>query len=359
MAVVAVTSLVGLGGCSAPDSAGSGVVVPLPAPSILASSSANTIDPRPVVTAPPPTITAGTSTTSGDSELAALGRAADSQLQQGQIAYNPPSSAVLDEEFQITVRLQVGVTATSSLLRNLPGPGTVTIEPIKVGAYMDAYLDGPGFVVRPINAGRLALSENDVIEFAWVVRATTPGPHTLTLTLVAEVGAQPAKQRTYSRDITVAVEPAPGPVTQILAWAGWSEVLVGLLVAFLVGCAGWATSLRRRRRRSGGNNSQPPTGGAGGSAVEARSPTPVASRGSDAVALTTAMSAPPPANSGGGPDGAHSRGTDGTDGACGSSRREGTDGKDGAPGPSGTDGMGDPGGTDGMGDPGGTSGTQP
>ena len=179
-----------------------------------------------------------------------LGVVAQNRLDEGLIAYNPPRSVTQSEEFKVTVRLQRGVTVTSSALATLSGPGSPTIEKLPVGSHMTAALDGPGFDVRPITPSRLPLAPNEIAEFSWVVSAKSPGALTLTLTLVAEVRGEQLRQRSYERLITVNVIPDPGMWSRVTGWSGWSDVASGVLVALLVAGVTWFLAGGRRRRRS-------------------------------------------------------------------------------------------------------------
>ena len=149
----------------------------------------------------------------------------------------------------MVVRLQRGTAATSSALISVPGPGLPTIATIPVGAFMTAALDGPGFVTRLVGPQRLPLAPDETAEFSWVVTPKAPGSHTLTLTLVAEVQGQPARQRTYQRSINVNVLPEPGFSERVLKWSGWSDALSGALAAGLVAGVTWLFAWRRRRTK--------------------------------------------------------------------------------------------------------------
>lgn len=178
-----------------------------------------------------------------------LEAAAQDSLEQGLIAYNPPQEVTQDEEFEVVVRLQRGTVSTSSALVSVPGPGPVTFATIPVGAYMSAALDGPGFSTRLIGSNRVPLAVDETAQFSWVVTPKAPGPHTLTLTLTAEVQGQPARQRIYERRVNVNVVPQPNFPTRVLTWSGWSEAFSGALAAGLVAGVTWLVTRMRRHQR--------------------------------------------------------------------------------------------------------------
>jgi hypothetical protein len=189
--------------------------------------------------------------------MGAVVGAAQDTLEQGLIAYNPPQEATQDEEFQVVVRLQRGTVSTSSALVSVPGSGSVTFATIPVGAYMSAALGGPGFSTRLIGPDRIPLAVDETAEFSWVVTPKSPGSHTLTLTLIAEVAGQAVRQRTYERLVNVIVVPAPSLGTRLATWSGWSDALSGALAAGLVAGATWLVSWLRRRRRGQGPAPEP------------------------------------------------------------------------------------------------------
>jgi hypothetical protein len=213
-----------------------------------------TATPPSSTTSATPATSATAATSSRSLDLAAV---AEDRLDQGLIAYNPPQTATHGEEFQVTVRLQRGVSVTSTALPKVPGPGTPTIETLPVGAYMTAALDGPGFTVRPITPSRLPLAPDEIAEFSWVVAPKAVGALTLTLTLVAEVQGQPARERSYSRQITVTVLPDPSAWSRLVTWSGWTDVASGVMVAGLVALVTWLLARMRRRRREGDTAERP------------------------------------------------------------------------------------------------------
>jgi hypothetical protein len=226
---------------------GIGTAPPVPTPSASSAAPEPTRLPSRSVTASGDTGTPASPTvTSTTLDLSAV---AEDRLDQGLIAYNPPGTATQGEEFQVTVRLQRGVSVTSSALPKVPGPGTATIEQLPVGAYMTASLGGAGFDVRAITPSRLPLAPDEIAEFAWVVGPRAVGALTLTLTLVAEVQGQPARERSYSRQIHVTVLPDPSPWSRLASWSGWTDVIAGILVAAVVALVTWLLARLRRRRR--------------------------------------------------------------------------------------------------------------
>src|SRR5215217_1529897 len=71
-------------------------------------------------------------------------QAARRELEQGLVAYNPPTQARVQEDFEVTVRVQRGTATISPSLKTLPGTAPVVIEKLPVGTYMRGEL-GIGF----------------------------------------------------------------------------------------------------------------------------------------------------------------------------------------------------------------------
>jgi hypothetical protein len=236
-------------GSSAPATAVPSSALPIPPGTVSGGTGERgspTATPSPSATSASSASSATAATSSTSLDAAAL---AEDRLDQGLIAYNPPQTATQGEEFQVTVRLQRGVAVTSAALPKVPGPGTPTIETLPVGAFMTAALDGPGFTVRPITPSRLPLAPDEIAEFSWVVAPKAVGALTLTLTLVAEVQGQPARERSYSRQITVTVLPDPSAWSRLVSWSGWTDIASGVMVAAVVALGTWLLARMRRRRR--------------------------------------------------------------------------------------------------------------
>lgn len=238
-------------------------------------SPASTSATRIPVPLPSPAASSGSSPTTATTPSSMASEAFD-RLEQGLIAYNPPQEVIQDEEFDVVVRLQRGTSVTSTALPQVPGPGPVTIETLKVGPYLSATLNGAGFDVEPTEAQRAPLAYDDTVEFSWVVAAKSTGAHTLRLSLTAEVTpgattAERGRQRVYERTINVNVAPAPSLTSRVFSWTGWTDVAAGVIVLAAGAGAAWLVRWRRRRGKDVAESS----GASPVTADETTSPSPL------------------------------------------------------------------------------------
>ncbi len=192
---------------------------------------------------PNPRPTTGQSAEPGSSK-ARLQARAQQELADGLVAYNPPGSSVVHEQFQVTARIQRGSATVQPSLTALPGQ--VTTAELPVGTYLRADLDGANFAVEPIGEEFQSLIDDDgYAEWAWKVDPLTEGALQLRLTVYVELDGEPLSNRVF--DHAVEVRSADGSAMDtMLGWSGWGEVLAGLIVAAITATAGWFLTRRRR-----------------------------------------------------------------------------------------------------------------
>lgn len=246
VAAAAVVVVVALAGCGAGSDSGG---APPPPVGSKPAASGGTTPPQasnqPTRTSSPPATTSqppadGTSSRDRQRQLAR------EELEAGLIAYNPPSEAMVDDEFQVTARVQRGQATILPSVKDLPGTAPVQIDKLPVGTFLSADLDGPGFDVELIGEQKQPLIEDtDYAEWAWKVDPQTKGTHTLRLTVAVEVDEQPLSNKVFERDIEVRVNDS-STLARIAAWNGWNEILIGLIIAAITG----ATSVVIARRRT-------------------------------------------------------------------------------------------------------------
>ncbi|HEY4567968.1 MAG TPA: hypothetical protein VIH10_00840 [Kribbella sp.] len=173
-------------------------------------------------------------------------QAARRELEQGLVAYNPPTQARVQEDFEVTVRVQRGTATVAPSLKTLPGTAPVVIEKLPVGTYMRGELRGSGFTVQPLSDDLQLI--DGVTEWAWRVTPESDGLRTLRLTLVVELNDLPLSNRTFDRSIDVAVKkqrPWYGRATGLLDVSG---VVTALVIAALLGAAKLARVRWLRRK---------------------------------------------------------------------------------------------------------------
>jgi hypothetical protein len=205
-----------------------------------------------VVPTGPPTATASREQTSEEQAR----ERAKKELADGLVVYDPPDSAVVDQEFQLTVRVQRGTTPGSTFGK-LPGTEPVVTEPVRVGTYMVADLGGATFDTALIGPRKQPLIGDEAAEWVWKVKPRAAGSHLLVLTVNAELDNEPVgRPRVLYRPLTVNVAAAPERSwsQRFFGWGGWEEVLVTLLAAAVLGVwkRGAAVRLwvKRRTRRA-------------------------------------------------------------------------------------------------------------
>jgi hypothetical protein len=141
----------------------------------------------------------------------------------------------VQEDFEVTVRVQRGTATVSPSLRTLPGTAPVVIENLPVGTYMRAELRGSGLDVQPLS-DKFQLIDG-VTEWAWRVTPQDDGVRTLRLTLVVELNDLPLSSRTFERSIAVDVEKQPP--WHVRAWGllDVAGVVTAIVIAAILGSA--------------------------------------------------------------------------------------------------------------------------
>jgi len=162
-------------------------------------------------------------------------QAARRELEQGLVAYNPPAQARVQEDFEVTVRVQRGTVTVSPSLRTLPGTAPVIIENLPVGTYMRAELRGSGLDVQPLS-DKFQLIDG-VTEWAWRVTPQTDGVRTLRLTLVVELNDLPLSSRTFERAIAVDVQKQPPWYKRAWGLLDVAGVVTAIVIAAILGSA--------------------------------------------------------------------------------------------------------------------------
>jgi hypothetical protein len=162
-------------------------------------------------------------------------RAAKRELEEGLVAYNPPAQARVQEDFELTVRVQRGTATVSPSLTALPGTPQVTTEKLPVGTYMRADLRGAGFDVESLS-DELQLVDG-VTEWAWRVTPQDDGLKTLRLTLVVVLDDLPLSNRTFDRSINVDVKKQPPWYHRAWGLLDVSGVITAIVIAAILGSA--------------------------------------------------------------------------------------------------------------------------
>jgi len=191
-------------------------------------------------------------------------RAAQRELEQGLVAYNPPSQARVQEDFELTVRVQRGTATVTPTLTALPGTPPVILEELPVGTYMRAELRGAGFDVQPLSDDLQLIA--GATEWAWRVTPQADGLKTLRLTLVVVLDDLPLSNRTFDRSINVDVKKQPPWYHRATGLLDISGVVTALVIAALLGSAKIAQTRWARRKAAEAEADQ--------SATAAESPPP-------------------------------------------------------------------------------------
>ncbi|MEV6236282.1 hypothetical protein [Lentzea sp. NPDC051838] len=130
-------------------------------------------------------------------------------LQDGQVVYRAPSPMQVNEVQRVTVRV-AGSDAPPELTSGLPGTGSITVDPAKVGTDLAADLSGPEFQITRVGSGddgKRELQEGGFAEWAWDVRPAKSGKLKLDFVLYVakETGGAPVYYRTYAHEVEVEV----------------------------------------------------------------------------------------------------------------------------------------------------------
>lgn len=139
----------------------------------------------------------------------------------------------VDERRRVTVRVADKSLAAS--VTNLPGTGSVTVEPTIVGSYLRATLTSPDFDIVRVgdDDGRRVLLTDRYAEWAWDVRPLRGGERQLDLTLyvLEDTADTPLEVRTYRRAIQVEVN----TLYSVTSWLKEWGPLTGLTVPVIIG----------------------------------------------------------------------------------------------------------------------------
>ena len=209
-------------------------------------------------------------------------QAARRELEQGLVAYNPPAQARVQEDFEVTVRVQRGTATESPSLRSLPGTAPVVIENLPVGTYMRAELRGSGLDVQPLS-DKFQLIDG-VTEWAWRVTPQTDGVRTLRLTLVVELNDLPLSSRTFERAIEVEVEKQPPWYQRAWGLLDVAGVVTAIVIAAILGSGKLARVWWVRRKAEEEAGGEDEDSGTTAGAPDAPAPTATANGKSTAAA---------------------------------------------------------------------------
>lgn len=158
-----------------------------------------------------------------------------SSLEQGRLAFNPPSEMTVDQTERVTVRIAKEAGA-DNIGTGMPGTGEATVEPIKVGTFMKARLQGRGFDILPLSNEEQVVAGDTFTEWQWDVTPREAGLHKLSLlvTVRINVPGMGQEQRDFPvKDATVNVKVTPvGAAQRFLQENGaWLLLLVVALSA--------------------------------------------------------------------------------------------------------------------------------
>lgn len=131
------------------------------------------------------------------------------RLVEGQVVYRAPSPMRVNEVQRVTVRV-AGSGAPPELTSGLPGTGSITVDPAKVGPALAADLSGTDFQITRVgngDDGKRELQDGEFAEWAWDVRPQKSGKPKLDFVLYVarETGGAPVYYRTYAHEVEVEV----------------------------------------------------------------------------------------------------------------------------------------------------------
>ena len=166
-------------------------------------------------------------------QISTVDRILDS-FAQANIAFNAPPSMNLRESAQIQLLLSLE-RSIEDLRKTLTQAGDKEGAQIRVSDRMEARLTGQNFQITAVTPEEQAISSKDVTEWKWEVKPTTPGRHSLHLTLTAlfAVDGNSTRRaiRTFDKTIEVDVtwsQQISGFVLNNWQWL-WAAILVPLI----------------------------------------------------------------------------------------------------------------------------------
>ncbi len=177
------------------------------------------------------------------------------RLEDGKVVYRAPSPMRVNDVQRVTVRV-AGAAVPPDLTSGLPGTGSVTEDPAKVGPSLTADLSGLDFQITRVGSddGRRELPEGGFAEWAWDVRPQKSGDLKLDFVLYVakDTGGVPIHYRTYAHEVEVDVN-FPFSFAKFVRDYG---ALTGLTVPVVAGAL-W-TLLRWLRKKREKNESPEP-----------------------------------------------------------------------------------------------------
>jgi hypothetical protein len=219
--VVTPTPIITSGVTSAPANSATEVAEP----TVIAGDDAT---PTPLVTEMP---AAGGG--AAEVDVAMLVNNALTRLEQGRLAYNPPKEMTVGQTERVTVRIAKDAGAVD-IGTSMPGSGQATVEPIKVGTFMKARLQGRGFDIQPLSNEEQVVAGDTFTEWQWDVTPREAGPHKLSLLITVRINVPEMgeEQRDFPvKDAEVNVRVTPNMAAQRFMQDNGSWLLL-VVVAF-------------------------------------------------------------------------------------------------------------------------------
>ncbi|NJM68971.1 MAG: hypothetical protein HC862_01425 [Scytonema sp. RU_4_4] len=172
-------------------------------------------------------------------------------LRPGQIAFDIAKQMKVAENEVIEVRV------TDNLQRDLKAglSKDAKTQPIDVTSFLGAELTGASFEIKPLSQKKQILAQGRVVKWLWNVTPTEAGSQKLFLEICAYISIKdkpevPACLETFSRDVTVAVNPSNwlGQNWKWIVenWSTLAAVLTGASV-FIVARWKWIKALFRKK----------------------------------------------------------------------------------------------------------------
>ncbi|MGH7998565.1 MAG: hypothetical protein ACREPR_03820 [Brasilonema sp.] len=172
-------------------------------------------------------------------------------LRPGQIAFD------IAKQMKVAENEVVEVRVTDNLQRDLKAglSKDAKTQPIDVTSFLGAELTGASFEIKPLSQKKQVLAQGRVVKWLWNVTPTEAGSQKLFLEICAYISVKdkpevPACLETFSRDVTVAVNPSSwlGQNWKWIVenWSAIAAVLTGASV-FIVARWKWIKGLFRKK----------------------------------------------------------------------------------------------------------------
>lgn len=212
--------------------------------------------PAPIITPPPPMPPPLANTDAGEPGAPATEPvntdsvdpidAAMAAMRPANIAFNAPKELNIDSVAPVVLKLSFD-QSEEALRPSVSGPGDVRSASVMASRHLEARLSGRDLDITAVSEEVQVLPSTGVTSWRWDVKALSPGPHQLHLTLTAilDLNGSPSRRDIETYDTTIDVQVTPKQQLRQFVGKNWQWLWSALLIPLL----GW---LWKQRKSQGG-----------------------------------------------------------------------------------------------------------